>query len=91
MTVEADNDGARGHSSVLRLAAQDLTQDVRKQLRNPDAKTATSAQAVEAMIETAATDLDSLLAQSAKVSAADATTESTRTGETTLAPAERAT
>jgi predicted PurR-regulated permease PerM len=85
---EADNNGTRGHSSVLRLAAQDLTQDVRKQLRNPDAKTAPSVQAVEAMIETAATDLDSLLAQWAKVSGAGAATESTVASETPLAPTE---
>jgi predicted PurR-regulated permease PerM len=90
-THETDSNGARGHSSVLRLAAQDLAQDVRKQLRNPEAKTATSVQAVEAMIETAATDLDSLLAQSANVSEAYAATESTMSGETTLGPMERAT
>jgi predicted PurR-regulated permease PerM len=87
---EIDSNGARGHSGVLRLAAQDLAQDVRKRLRNEDAKTAASVQGVEAMIETYATDLDSLLAQWGKISAAGAATERAIAGETTLDSTERA-
>jgi hypothetical protein len=59
---ELDRTGARGRSGVLRLAAQELAQDVRKRLRQPDAETAVSVQGVEALIETCATGLDGLLA-----------------------------
>jgi predicted PurR-regulated permease PerM len=53
----------RDHNSVLRLEAQDLVQDVRKQLRLKEQPTNESTDHIEESIEAIANDLDLLLEQ----------------------------
>jgi hypothetical protein len=53
----------RDHNSVLRLEAQDLVQDVRKQLRLKEEPTNENTDHIEESIEAIANDLDLLLEQ----------------------------
>jgi predicted PurR-regulated permease PerM len=61
LPVEAPS--GRDHYSILRYQAQELVQDVRKQLRSKDDAADGETDQLEDMIEAIATDIDSALAQ----------------------------
>ena len=63
--AEAKVFDGRGELSVVRYAVQELTQDVRKQLREKPESVERADDAVEDAIESLAADLDSLLARAA--------------------------
>ncbi|MEP7355982.1 MAG: AI-2E family transporter [Anaerolineales bacterium] len=72
-TNEAKAFDGRGELSVVRYAVQELTQDVRKQLREKPEAVEHTDDAVEDAIEALAADLDSLLARATAATEASAT------------------